>query len=217
MEDSIPQGKMPSANDAKKAPTRKERIFGFKIQNIPTMNLRHQYAADRAIVVDPDLPEKIHAWRFGLLERPVTITFPDPDDFFSNVIRTTIVGIESAIRGAAWEELAFTNRVTKDILKAMKEERSGAMVEVYYNRLPAYVSPAARLKEHDPNLCATVRAFYAEVRNPLLHGNQLTDVTQESLRAAFEMFDNIYAWINSWSDPNRLSKILASTTFKVLK
>jgi len=107
--------------------------------------------------------------------------------------------------------------MTKDVLKAMKEDRVGSMVETYYNRLPAYVSSTAQLKEHDQALWSTVKVFYAEIRNPLSHGNQLKDVSQESLKAAFEMFDKIYAWINSWSDPNRLAKILASTTFQVLK
>src|SRR5689334_15730614 len=114
MDTPISQGKTPSANDAKEALTPKERIFGFKIQNMPTMNLRHQYAADRKTVFDPDLPKTIHAWKFGLLDRPVTTTWSDPDDLFSNLVRTTIYGIECAIRSAAWEELAFTNRMTKD-------------------------------------------------------------------------------------------------------
>jgi hypothetical protein len=217
MKQPITQGKMPSANDAKKALTPKERIFGFKIHNIPTINLRHQYATDRATVFDPELPTKIHGWRFQLLDQPVTMTCGDPDVFFSNLIRTTAFGVESVIRAAVWEELAFTNWMTETILQAMREDRARSMVETYYNRLPAYVSSSARLKEYNEELWSTVKVFYAEIRNPLSHGNQFADVKQTSLQAAFEMFDKVYSWIDSWSDPNRIMRILASTTFQVLK
>jgi hypothetical protein len=217
MENSAASVKLPSAKDAEKALTPQERIFGFTIQNIPTINLRQQYSCDRGIVFEAELPKTIHAWRFGLGGQRATVTYGDPDVFFSNMIRTTVFGIESVIRGAVWEELAFTNRMTETVMRSMREERAKSMVELYYERLPGYINKSARLKEFDAKLWPTVRAFYTEIRNPLSHGNQLTNVKQESLRGAFEMFDRIYTWIDSWSDPNRIMRILASTTFEALK
>jgi hypothetical protein len=91
------------------------------------------------------------------------------------------------------------------------------MPQLYYDRLPGYIGNAARLREYDANLWRTIVTFCAEIRNPLSHGDQFANVKEESLRAAFEFFDKLYAWIDSWSDPNRMMRILASTTFQALK
>ena len=70
------------------------------------------------------------------------------------------------------------------------------------------------LKSHNEKLWNTVQQFYREIRNPVFHGSQLTDVKPEPLRCAFRMFDNIFKWIDSWPDPNRVYKNLASSTFR---
>lgn len=90
------------------------------------------------------------------------------------------------------------------------------MAEANYNKIPQFVSANAPLKSHDGKLWITVQQFYKEIRNPLFHGSQLTDVKEEPLRNAFRMFDEIFKWIDSWTDPNRVQKILASSTFRPL-
>lgn len=62
-----------------------------------------------------------------------------------------------------------------------------------------------------------VQQFYREIRNPIFHGSQLRDVKAEPLRSVFRMFDDIFKWIDSWTDPHRVQKILASTTFHPLQ
>lgn len=209
--------KMPSASQAKEALTPKKRIFGFTIQNIPTINLRQQYLLDRSIVLDADLDNKIHGWRFRTLAQPITVTFGDPDVYFSNLVRTTILGMECIVRSMVWEEILFANRMTHAALRSLKEESARSMAELYYNRLPAHVRESAALKNHDSKLWSVVKEFYRDIRNPLSHGDQLVNVRQESLRLAFEMFDSIYAWIDSWSDRNRVFRIMSSSTFQALK
>jgi len=91
------------------------------------------------------------------------------------------------------------------------------MPEAYYNRIPAMVDPKFSLRSRNKKLWKTVLRFYTEVRNPISHGYQLHDVAAESLQSSFKMFDQIYGWIDSWSDPNRIQRILGSTTFHALK
>jgi hypothetical protein len=91
------------------------------------------------------------------------------------------------------------------------------MPEAYYNQIPATVNANARLRIHDGKLWKLVRRFYEEVRNPISHGCQLSDVKPEPLRATFSMFDQIYNWIDNWSDPRRIHQILATTQFKPFK
>src|ERR1022692_2529720 len=113
--------------------------------------------------------------------------------------------------------LTCRSAVAHAALRSLKEESARSMAELYYNRLPAHVRESAALKNHDSKLWSVVKEFYRDIRNPLSHGDQLVNVRQESLRLAFEMFDSIYAWIDSWSDRNRVFRIMSSSTFQALK
>ena len=208
--------KAPTAQQAQEALTLKKRIFGFTINNIPTINLRHQYQHDRSIALDPELDKKICGWKFRRIE-PISVTFGDADVYFSNMVRSTVYGIECILRSMVREELLFANRMNHVVMRSLEQEGRRNMADRYYNRLPAYVRESAALKIQDPWLWKVVSEFYSDVRNPLSHGDQFYNVTQESLRLCFEMFDKIYAWIDSWSDSKRVLRIMSSTTFQALK
>ena len=146
----------------------------------------------------------------------MTRSYADPDSYFTMLLRTTIVGIECTLQTLAIEELLFSNRLTEEARSAIRNPSSLArsMAEAYYNKIPHYVKENASLKAYDATMWKVVQQFYREIRNPIFHGSQLTDVNAESLRGLFGMFDSLFKWIDSWTDPNRLQKILASTTFK---
>jgi hypothetical protein len=189
-------------------------LFGLTIRNIPTVNLRGQYAHDRRMILDGGLnDEGLHAWRFA--QREVTVTYADPESYFTTLLRTTIVGIECTIESSAWEELLFSNRLTEQLRHSVRNPSSIArsLPEAYYNRIPQLVNVNAPLKSYNGKLWNTVQQFYREIRNPIFHSYQLSDVKAESLRNTFGMFDDIFKWLDSWADPNRVHKILASTMF----
>jgi hypothetical protein len=193
-------------------------LFGLTISNIPTGNLRAQYAHDRRIIFDGGLSDEgLHAWRFAQGE--ITVTFADPESYFTSLLRTTIVGIECAIESSACEELLFSNRLTEQLRRAVRNPSSLArsLPDAYYNRIPQLVNVNAPLKSYSGKLWNTVQQFYRQIRNPIFHGYQLWDVKAESLRNMFGMFDDVFKWLDSWADLNRLQKILASTTFHPLK
>jgi hypothetical protein len=197
--------------------TPQQLIFSLTIGNIPTINLRGQYAHDRRMVFDEGLnDEALHAWRFG--EGNVTVAYADPESYFTTLLRTTIVGIECTIESSALDELLFSNRLTEELRHQVRNPLSIArsVPEAYYNRLPQLVRAEASLKTSNGKLWHTVQRFYSEVRNPLFHGYQLQDVRAESVHRTFQMFDDIFKWIDSWSDPHRVQKILPSTTFHPL-
>ena len=209
---------LPSAKHIAHATKANKRIFGLTIGNIPTFNLRCQYARDREIVFADGLAGALHAWKFQLTD-PLTVIYPDPDVYFTLLIRTTVVGLECTLQGAAKEELAFSNRLTKELSETLRSptKLSRSIPDAYYNQLPACVDPKASLQIHDNKLWADVNRFYKEIRNPLFHGNQLHGITEASLRSVFGMFDQVFRWIDTWSDPLRLHKILASGALHVLK
>jgi hypothetical protein len=210
---------LPSAKDLEQALKPKKLVFGLTLQNIPTINLRQQYAHDRETVFADDLAEKIHAWKFGRTEGPATVTYPEPDAYFTMLLRSTIVGIECTLESSALVELLFANRLTEPLRHSIRHPSSLArsMADAYYNKIPQLINVSAPLKAHNSDLWNTVHQFYREIRNPISHGYQLSDVKADSLREVFGMFDQIYSWIDSWADPHRVQKILASTTFKMLK
>jgi hypothetical protein len=209
---------LPSVKDFNHALTPKKLIFRLTLQNIPTINLRHQYAHDREMVFADDLADKIHAWKFGRMDGPVTVTHPEPDAYFTMLLRSTIVGIECTLETSAVEELVFGNRLTEALRHSIRHPSSLArsMADAYYNKIPEQVDGTASLKTHSSDLWNAVQQFYREVRNPISHGYQLCDVKAESLSEVFRMFDQIYDWIDSWTDPHRVQKILASTKLEML-
>lgn len=193
-------------------------LFGLTICNVPTMNLRGQYAHDRRMILDRAFnDDTLRAWRFA--QHEVTVTYPDPDSYFTTLLRTTIVGIECTIESSACEELLFSNRLTEQLRHSVANPLSLArsLPEAYYNRVPQLVSANAPLKSYNGKLWNTVQRFYREIRNPLFHSYQLSDVKTESLRNTFGMFDDIFKWLDSWADPNRVRRILASNAFHELK
>src|SRR6202049_3070343 len=201
---------LPSAKDVAQALKPSELIFGLTLRNIPTINLRQQYAHDRTMVFDDALADKIHAWRFGRTNGPTTVTFPEPDAYFTMLLRSTIVGIECSLQMSAIQELLFSNRLTELLRDSIRHpgKLARSMAEAYYNKIPEHVDVNAGLKTRDRDLWQTVSQFYREVRNPISHGGELCDVKAESLRAVFGMFDQIYRWIDSWSCPDRIQRIL---------
>jgi len=192
----------------------KETIFGFAVRSTPSLNFRWQFEADESHIRQID-PSFLHAWRHQLTD-PVSVTFSDPDVYYTALLRTTIAGIESTISGAVREELLFASRLTKTIQRELQELRGGNMAELYYNKLPAKVAPSARLATHNEALWKQVQRFYTQVRNPLAHGNQLHLVQAESLRSCFLMFREVFSWIDTWHSHDRILRILSSTTFRVV-
>jgi hypothetical protein len=209
---------LPSAKDVEQALKPKQLIFGLTIHNIPTINLRLQYARDRKVVFTDGLTETLQAWRFNQT-KGATVTYPYPDEYFTALLRSTIVGIECTLQAMAIQELGFSNRLTKELHDSIRNPGglSRSMLDAHFNRIPAKIDPKFALKICKNDLWKTVCRFYSEIRNPLSHGYQLGNVTAESLRAVFGMFDEIYCWIDSWSDPNLIQNILSSTTLHRLK
>jgi len=205
----------PSAKDVEQSLKPSELIFGLAIQNIPTINLRDQYAHDRKAVFADGLSDWLRVWKRGREDVFARVTHPDPDVYFTTLIRSTISGIECTLPNSAIQELVFHNRLTRPLLQAIRDTPKRAMADAYYNKIPEYVNPQAPLKTCDKSLWKDVCRFYAEIRNPLSHGYQLRDVKADSLQAVFGMFDKVYAWIDSWSDRYRLQRILKSTTFMI--
>ena len=94
--------------------TPEQLVFGLTVGNIPTINLRGQYGHDRQTVLDEGLTdEALRAWRSG--NGNITVTYADPESYFSTLIRTTIVGVECTIESSALEELLFTDGLTEEL------------------------------------------------------------------------------------------------------
>jgi hypothetical protein len=157
---------LPSAKQVAEALKPKRLIFGLTIHHIPTINLRQQYARDRAIVPDQALADTIHEWMFGRTHG-ASVNYPEPDAYFSMLLRSTIVGIECTLQNLAIEELAFSNRLTKAVYHAVRNPSTLArsMVEAYYNKIPEHVGVNASLKKCTTMICggksssSTVSAF----------------------------------------------------------
>ncbi|HVX42227.1 MAG TPA: hypothetical protein VHB25_21880 [Gemmatimonadaceae bacterium] len=82
----------------------------------------------------------------------------------------------------------------------------GGAADNYYNRLPALVGDDIPMRVARPQLWPRTLAFYNIVRNPVVHGHQLSDVSNERFAELFDYIADVYDWIDSWNVVDEMFK-----------
>lgn len=130
-----------------------------------------------------------------------------PDEFLNLCLQRSILGVEAYLPGA----LVFTsaklgvasNELSEKIHNPSKFA-SKSMVASIYHHMPAAVHNELSLRHVNQALYERTVAFYREVRNPIFHGKQLSNINIENLRIAFLHIAQLYKWIDSWCDPSKM-------------
>ena len=136
-----------------------------------------------------------------------------PDEGATMMLSRSIVGIESYVRAAAHFEggLRGVPRTKLNQAYANPFVLGRHAADNYFNRLPALVDPSIPMREVKPALWDRVSAFYREIRNPILHGNQLSEYTAPQFADLYTLLAEIYSWIDSWHDADSLGEGAASS------
>ncbi len=185
-----------------------EPPFGLKFSNIPVINLRMEFnymyaflhSRDAEACLKPPLkPIRTRLFVWGGM----------PDDFMTLVLQRAILGIEAYLPFALWYTSAVLGNMSKELVAKLKKPfsfGSKSAVANIYHRMPAAVHPELSLRHLDEALYERNVAFYREVRNPLFHGQQLTEPSVSSMREAFLHLAHLYEWIDYWYNPEKLVK-----------
>ena len=175
------------------------RLFGLALSNIPIINIQEEFAAHKALLLDPDFRLKLSNMR-DAIETPYLIWKGLPKDLLTYFLLRAVVGVEACVSAAAkWEATArgvFTDELAEKMEHPGSLARSTA--NAFYNRLPSLLDQEYALVRSDPKLWEVTEQFYTEIRNPLFHGYQLDHPNADQVSEAFALLDSIQAWIETW-------------------
>lgn len=178
--------------------------FGLRLDNIPHINLRNEFAHYQALLQEKDFISKFRG-AVEPIETPYMVWYGMPDDLLSIILQRVILGVESYLPGAVFMELGYRGKLDRETLEYLRNPfalRGWGVVENYYHKLPALIDERYSLQNCDPDLFSKTKAFYKEVRNPLFHGQQVSDNDIIGVKRVFMHLMSIYAWIDRWHDPD---------------
>jgi hypothetical protein len=185
-----------------------EPTFGLRFQNIPLINVRmefnYMYDFLHSAEAEECLKPPIRPIRTRLF-----IWAGMPEDFMTVALQRAILGIEAYLPGALMHTSAVLENASKQLFAKLKDPfsfGSSSAVANIYHRMPTAVHPELSLRHLDQPLYSRNVVFYKEVRNPIFHGQQLSQPTISSMRGAFLHLAHLYGWIDYWYNPEKLIK-----------
>jgi hypothetical protein len=181
--------------------------FGVHLSNVPIINLRGEFKAhyrlarDRKLIPTPGT-------RIAF-QTPYLLWKAMPDSGATLVLVRTLLSVEAYVSFAAEFAGAEYGLLSSDFKRACRNPfelgRRGT-ANSYYNLLPALIDAKLAMRAAAPVTWVATKAFYKEIRNPLFHGHQLSDVTADRYATLFEQVANIYRWVDAWYDPEKVVK-----------
>ncbi len=184
---------------------KRSETFGLVLESIPHINLRNEFARYYTAVNDPDFRKQFKG-KIEPIETPYMVWYGMPDDLITLIFQRVVMGVESYLRGATYFQLGRIDKLKENlsIIKNPFELKGNGTVDNFYHKLPSLVDESYSLKNSNPTLYQTTKDFYREVRNPVFHGNLITQRNISALRKVFEYLKEIYEWIDGWHDLDML-------------
>lgn len=177
------------------------KTFGVALSNVPIVNLRWEFRVHYRLAQQGSLlpPGNERA----LFKTPYLEWLAMPESGLTLLIVRTVLSLEAYMSFAAEYEGAVRGLLSKEFTEAARNPFSlgRGTANCYYNRLPKLIDPSLPMSIHSPALWAATKSFYEELRNPLMHGYELRDVSDDQLANLFEQIGKVYRWIDSWFDP----------------
>ncbi|WP_281185370.1 hypothetical protein [Trichlorobacter lovleyi] len=177
--------------------------FGLKLGSLPLINVRSDFNSLLALFRSETFRKQFRGDKGRSI--PVKTHYftwhGRPNTLLTYLLRDAIVGLECAISGAVWFEVASSGRMTPKISEAIKDPfslRLRGTAECVFNGLPALVDTSYALDKADSALWQEVRTFYREVRNPIFHACEVLDNDPDPVWKSFELIWKIYQWLNAW-------------------
>jgi hypothetical protein len=182
---------------------RADDLFGLKLSNIPTINLRMEFNRTYGYVFSDAAGTALKP-PIQAVEAPMFVWLGMPDDLMTLLLQRAILGVEAYLPAALKYTSAQLGVASKELFAKLDDPFSlggRTVASNIYHRMPAAVHAELSLQYLDQELFDKTLRFYKSVRNPLFHGQQLHDTDIEALRRAFDHIARIYEWIDYWHNP----------------
>jgi hypothetical protein len=189
----------------------KPLIFDLKLSVVPILNARIDFNRDCNILSNPEFREQVVRWHFRTpIHAGYIIWGGDPSMLLTLFLQRAIIGIEAYIPPVVFSAAIQYVRVNTSIANATRDPfslRGGNATDIIYNVLPGLVDSTFPLRRAHGSVWKQLRRFYERIRNPLFHGSQLITTkyshveTLDSVLRAFELFKQVYNWVDWWYPP----------------
>lgn len=189
-------------------------MISLRISNLPLLNQRMEYEHYKRLLADPAFRKQFEGRSTDDFDCGKFV-WAGKDEGASVLLQRLALGLEARIPVAVSLELSCQGRLTQEIAEKLRDPFTlggSGTADCYYNRAPALIERRFALCEANPQLWELVRTFYRDVRNKLFHGGYVTDMTADKLDYIFSVFDQVYAWCDSWCDVTaRINEIGSGT------
>jgi hypothetical protein len=185
-----------------------EPPFGLKLSNIPLINLRMEFNHTYAFLNTPEAEQCLKP-PVGATRTHLFLWVGMPGDLMTLLLQRAVQGIEAYLPGALMLTSGVLGNLSGELVAKLKNPfsfGSKSAVANIYHRMPTAVHPELSLQHFDQALYQRNALFYKKLRNPIFHGQQLTEPTISGMREAFLHLAYLYAWIDSWFNPENLVK-----------
>jgi hypothetical protein len=184
---------------------KRSETFGVTLSNIPHINLRNEFARYYNALKEDEFIAQFEG-TIKPIKTPYMIWFGMPDDLITFILQRAILGVESYLSGAVYIELLGRGflKINLHLLRNPFGLGGKGTVENFYHRLPSLIDKTYSLKLYNNELFQKTVIFYKEVRNPIFHGNNLSNRDIKGLRRLFDYLFEIYAWIDNWHDFSKI-------------
>src|SRR6185369_9893563 len=183
--------------------------FGLRLSNLPLINIRSDFNSLLALFRSETFRKQFRGDKGRIFPvKPHYFTWHgSPNTLLTYLLRDAIVGLECAVSGAVWDEIAGSGKMTNEISEAIKDPfslRLRGTAACVFNGLPALVDTSYALDKADPTLWQEVKTFYREVRNPIFHAYEVEGNDPDPVWKSFELIWKIYQWLNGWHPIEKL-------------
>jgi hypothetical protein len=176
-------------------------VFGLKVKNLAIINARQEFQQYLEALSDDEFVRRLGNMRFPHY-LPLITWRGLPMGLLTMMLQRSILGVESCVSAAVEYRLTAEGLLTDELALKLNDPvklpGKPGMAETFYNKLPAQIDPALQLEMMEPELWATVKRFYKEVRNPLFHGYELADINAAGGLEALRMLASVYNWMDKW-------------------
>lgn len=175
--------------------------FDVNLSNVPIINLRNEFREFYRAAHSPHFLKQPDG-RVRAVQTRYVVWLGMPMAAASIMICRSIIGLEAYVCFAVQTVGASSGRTNPALVAACASPFSlgGGAAKSHYDRLPAMLDQGLALSVSNPALWNRTLSFYREIRNPLFHGHEFNDISNERFASLYELLAELYEWIDSWFD-----------------
>jgi hypothetical protein len=168
----------------------------FRTRNRPIINQLSYFASLYNSARRPDWLVRLED--FGGPKSGIRL---DKDNYISLLVSSVVQGFETYVKAHIWTTGHLAGFSDWSVTRINRLPRGTGTVDRLFNKLPGELHPDFPIDRADPEAATFLREFYRTVRNPLSHGDELSNAGAYDFLCFLEWYRRGYEWIAAWRVP----------------